>query len=254
MKLTPEQLKENYDKLINVIETTFTGQRKSNLLLLFNDFDEQILLAPASSYVHLHNAFPGGYVLHTLNVINNAVLLHKVWAKCGANMTGYTTEELIFVALCHDLGKIGAKNIPYYISNESEWHIKHQGKYYETNPELGFMRIQDRSLLLLNQYGILLTENEYIAILVHDGLYDEGNKPYYNGFNEEQKPATNLIYIIHQADMMSCRIEFEQWKLTKDTTFYTPSVKSDRSNNKLKSKLQDSADISTMIDNIFKTS
>ncbi len=252
MKLEVEQLKDNYDKIIAIIESTFTGARKQQLLTLFDDFDEQILLSPASSFNHLHGAFPGGFVIHTLNVINNSELLYKVWERSGADMTGYTLEELKFVALCHDLGKIGAKGVPYYIQCESDWHIKNQGKYYEINPELGFMRIQDRSLLLLNQYGLMLTENEYISILAHDGLYDEGNKPYFNGFSAESKPKTNLLYIVHQADIMAYRIEFEQWRNSKDTNvFYTPKTKSDKPNMKLQAKLKDSATIDAIIDKAF---
>ena len=32
MKLTAEQLQENWDKLIDIVETTFEGERKEKLL------------------------------------------------------------------------------------------------------------------------------------------------------------------------------------------------------------------------------
>jgi hypothetical protein len=49
-----------------------------------------------------------------------------------------------------------------------------------------------------------------LAIKLHDGLYDEANKPYLINWLPEQKPRTSLIYIVHQADLMAARIEFEQ--------------------------------------------
>ncbi len=49
-----------------------------------------------------------------------------------------------------------------------------------------------------------------IAIQTHDGLYDDGNKKYLFTYLPEQKPRTSLLYIIHQADLMAARIEFEK--------------------------------------------
>jgi hypothetical protein len=54
-----------------------------------------------------------------------------------------------------------------------------------------------------------------IAIQTHDGLYDEANKKYLTGFIPGQKPRTSLPYILHQADLMATRIEFEREWLPK---------------------------------------
>jgi hypothetical protein len=51
-----------------------------------------------------------------------------------------------------------------------------------------------------------------VAIQTHDGLYDEANSKYLKTYMPEQKPRTSLSYILHQADMMAARIEFEvEW-------------------------------------------
>jgi hypothetical protein len=55
-----------------------------------------------------------------------------------------------------------------------------------------------------------MSRNEWLAIKLHDGLYDEANKSYLMSFNPETKPRTSLIYIVHQADLMAARIEFER--------------------------------------------
>ena len=54
-----------------------------------------------------------------------------------------------------------------------------------------------------------------LAIQTHDGLYDEANKKYLFAFQPEQKPRTSLPYILHQADLMAARIEFEREWLPK---------------------------------------
>jgi hypothetical protein len=68
-----------------------------------------------------------------------------------------------------------------------------------------------------------------IAIQTHDGLYDEGNKKYLMGWGVEQKPRTSLPFILHQADLMAARIEFEvEWlpKLRGDVKNSVPQQKS----------------------------
>jgi hypothetical protein len=58
-----------------------------------------------------------------------------------------------------------------------------------------------------------------VAIQTHDGLYDPANDKYLKGWMPEQKPRTSLPFILHQADMMAARIEFEkEWlpKFSKD--------------------------------------
>jgi hypothetical protein len=68
-----------------------------------------------------------------------------------------------------------------------------------------------------------------VAIQTHDGLYDEANKKYLMGYMVEQKPRTSLPFILHQADLMAARIEFEvEWlpKLRGDVKDSVPKQKS----------------------------
>ena len=75
------------------------------------------------------------------------------------------------------------------------------------------MSVPDRGLFTIQQLGITLTEEEYIGIKIHDGIFDEANKFYLSGYGLETKLKTNLFYIINQADTMAARIELEEWKL-----------------------------------------
>ena len=54
-----------------------------------------------------------------------------------------------------------------------------------------------------------------LAIQTHDGLYDSANEKYLKGWMPEQKPRTSLPFILHQADLMAARIEFEKEWLPK---------------------------------------
>jgi hypothetical protein len=72
-----------------------------------------------------------------------------------------------------------------------------------------------------------------VAIQTHDGLYDSANEKYLKAFMPEQKPRTSLPFILHQADMMAARIEFEIEWLPK---FSKNSVDTPKKNYTLKSK------------------
>ena len=83
------------------------------------------------------------------------------------------------------------------------------------NDHLEYMTVPDRGLHLLYSLGITPTKNEMLAIKLHDGLYDETNKPYLMSFSPETKPRTSLVYVLHQADLIAARVEFEREWLPK---------------------------------------
>ena len=133
----------------------------------------------------------------------------------GTDVSTYTKEELVFSALNHDLGKMGDDQHEAYIPQTDQWRKDKLGEDYMFNTKLAFASVPDRSLFLLMSHGIQYSFNEMVAIQTHDGLYDEGNKKYLMTYMPEQKPRTALPLILHQADMMAARIEFEKEWLPK---------------------------------------
>ena len=227
MKLTAEQIAQNWDDLLTIIKTEFTGNCKDKLLAMYTDLEDRMSMAPASSFNHYHNAFPGGYVEHVLRVIKCAKKVYALWTDMKADMSGYTYEELIFTALNHDIGKMGfpGDGNEIYQINDSEWHRKNQGKEYKINPNNPFTLVNDLSLWLLQHYGIEISWNEMLGIKLTDGLYDDSNKPYFISRSADAKLKTNLGYVMHQADSMAARIEYERWNNNKPITTQAPKKK-----------------------------
>jgi hypothetical protein len=126
-------------------------------------------------------------------------------------MNDYTRENLIFTALHHDLGKLGTPSEDLYIKNDSEWHVKNQGKIYKYNPNIHWMSLNDRTFYNLNYFGIRCTEEEWIGIKLTDGLYDENNKEYFIKFDKDQAIKTSIPFIMHTADLFAARFENERW-------------------------------------------
>lgn len=209
MNLTAEQISENWDTLMSRIDTYISEPRRTKLKEFYSKYQERIMLMPAAHKKEYHNAFPGGYVEHVIRVIDAALDIHNVWVKYGVHLN-YTIEELVFSALNHDLGKMGDEQNESYIPQTDQWRREKLGEDYKFNDKLEFMSVPDRGLYLLMTHGVTFTKNEMLTIKLHDGLYDEANKPYLINYMPETKPRTSLIYIVHQADLLAARVEFER--------------------------------------------
>jgi hypothetical protein len=215
MELKAEDIQNNWNVLLNYIETYISEPRKTKLKEFYTKYQDRLILMPAAHKKEYHNAFPGGYVEHVNRVIECSLKLYDLWVDMGVDNTTFTVEELVFSALNHDLGKMGDENNEAYIPQTDKWRQEKLGEDYMFNDKVPFASVPDRGLFLLQSHGVQYTFNEMVAIQTHDGLYDEANKKYLMTYMPEQKPRTSLPYIVHQADLMAARIEFEREWLPK---------------------------------------
>lgn len=222
--LSAEQIQSNLEKFYANIEEFISEPRATKLLALYQGQEDNLAFCPASSRTAYHNAFPGGYVDHVNRVVECAIKTTELWAAMGATIN-FTIEELVFSAINHDLGKLGRDGKPAYLPNDSEWHVKNQGAIYKPNTELPFIPIQDASLFILQSEGIQMSFNEWVAIKTHDGLYDDGNKAYLLSSQNESKLRCSLPLVLHQADEMAARIEWEMMWIDKIGTPVKKEVK-----------------------------
>jgi hypothetical protein len=212
---TEKQLKENYDKFITFVKKAFASQpeRLEKLLHMYSEEElgMELAVAPASGKLYFHSAYIGGYIDHVMNVCKNAIGQMTQFKNNGGTID-FEVEELLFAALHHDLGKLGDGVHPYYIPQESEWHRKNQGSIFTQNGELHYMDVTHRAIWLLQKYDIPFTQKEMLGIMLADGLYNEASKKYFISYTEEFSLKTELPYLIHWADHMSCRIESSEYK------------------------------------------
>lgn len=210
MQYTNKELEKNYNNFLEGIQNSFTGERLEKLLHMYSmeELGPNLILSPASGNINYHNGYDGGYIDHIMNVVRNSLQMAALYKKQGG-MVDWTQEELLFSAFHHDLGKLGEKNEMWYIKNPSDWHVKNQGKLYIGNPELQWMSLTDRTVYLLNIYGIKYTQKEFLTMKLTDGLYDEENTSYLKSWSPDNALKTELPHILHWADHMSSRIELQ---------------------------------------------
>ena len=222
----------------------------------YDEFEDRMMLMPASSVAHYHNAFAGGYVDHVLRVMDCAEKLYESWQDMGADMSGYTGQEMLFAAMHHDLGKVGfpGEGNEVYQVETSDWHRKNIGRMYKHNENIPFTMVPDLSIFLLHKYNVPMSWNEYQAIKIHDGMYDEANKPYFVARSAQAKLKTNLPLLLHHADHMASQIEFEQWRNAKSSSPkpVVSKTKTSKSNG-LKNLAENNPEIGKSISDIFST-
>ena len=167
---------ESVEKLTNEVLGIISGfepeRVKSVMKMMDGVVGTHFMTMPASARVEYHCCFSGGLAAHSLNVVEN---LRKIAAAVCPDR--WKQETLDFVALFHDLGKAGDGVEPAYIPKDSDWHRK-QGILFDSNRDCRFLPHAERGLMLLQKHGIVLSDEEYVAIRISDGMYLESNKPY----------------------------------------------------------------------------
>jgi len=225
MALSAEKIQSNYDKHLKIVDT-YLGDRKQGVLSMLTHMEETYVMAPASGKTWYHNAFAGGYVDHVNRVVQYAVKQSRLYEEMGGTID-YTEEELVFAALFHDLGKIGDGDKPNYIPQTDKWRQDKLSEMYTFNSDLDFMLIPDRSLFILQKFGIKVSHKEFLGIRCHDGVFDKANEAYFFSHVESSRQKTSIVSVLHSADFLASKVEYDMWKREGGTS--TPKVKPTKS-------------------------
>jgi len=170
------------------------GDRSELVLRMIDHLANRLAIAPASTKERLHSAYPGGLIAHSLKVLDLAQKLSK-----SLNMP-VSDESLKITCLFHDLGKVGDLETDYYLPQDNDWRRDNLGEMYTINWDLQKMPHEDRSLWLLQHFGITLTMDEWVAIKIHNGPYADANEYY-------SMAEPTLALLVHMADRLSVQDE-----------------------------------------------
>ena len=214
--LNAEQIQNNYVKHHKIIDHYITD-RKDQVKEMLKHMEDNYVMAPASGKTWYHNAFAGGYVDHVNRVVQFAIKQKDLYESMGG-LIDFTDEQLVFAALFHDLGKMGDGDAPNYIPQTDKWRQDKLSEMYTYNPDLQFMLIPDRSLFILQKFGIKVDQKEFLGIRCHDGVFDDANKAYFFSNVESSRQKTSLISILHTADFLASKVEYDMWKAKGGTS------------------------------------
>lgn len=210
MSLSAEQIQKNYEKHLKIVDT-YIGDRKESVKKLISHMEDVYVMAPASGKSWHHNAFAGGYVDHVNRVVEYAVKQSRLYEEMGGNVD-YTEEELVFAAIFHDLGKLGDGDKENYIPQTDKWRQDKLSEMYTYNSDLDFMLVPDRSLYILQKFGIKVSQKEWLGIRLHDGVFDKANEAYFFSHMESSRQKTSIVSVLHTADFLASKVEYDIWK------------------------------------------
>mgnify|MGYP001161100250 CR=1 FL=1 len=218
MKYSSKQIVANHDRLIDIVNQYFDGEESQNILNLFKHFEERLIDTPASSRPNRHNCFVGGFLDHTLRVIDTALDIKQQFIKLEVDVTS-SDKDIVMASMFHDLGKLGDLDNPFYIPQTDEWRRKKLQEWYTFNDKLEPMDVADRALWILQTFNIKVTQEVWKAIKMSDGMFDEGNQKIYRRADINRNI---LHYIVHFADWLSTVAEKQHYFQSLDEGINSP--------------------------------
>lgn len=194
-QLTDDELKGEMMIFDSIVDLFPEPRRSLVKKMMEGPVGQAYFIAPASSRLEFHSCFPSGLLVHSVNVVKNLRRIAKALSPGK-----YDDATLGFVGLFHDLGKAGDGTQEMYLPEQSEWHRNKLGQMYQINKDLQYMPTSERGLYVLQKNGIEVSTDEYLAIRLNDGMYDQTNKNY-----AMKEPG--LALLVHFADRWSCELE-----------------------------------------------
>lgn len=163
-----EQIKENWEKFDGLCRRL----SDSGLNELLDALGDRLVMCPASPRLEQYGCYPGGLVDHALKVAGNMRTLRDAYEF------DVPLASILKVGLLHDLGKVGDLEKDYFVEQESDWHREKLGQLYKFNENLNKMAVSHRTLWLLQNFGVILTGDEWLAIQLAQGSHFEENRFY----------------------------------------------------------------------------
>lgn len=162
----------------------------------------------------LHRAYPGGLIQHKIGVL---AFMSELGEKFGITDTPTQADlSMLRIAFCHDLCKVGTYMISVRSQKKRDEHgnlmVDGRGRpvwedvesYDSKDHPLPLGHGEASLVLAMMNAGIMLSENEMLAIRWHMGAYDH---PSYHGSQMAMTQAmgkTRYVILTQTADLMDC--------------------------------------------------
>ena len=168
---------EQQERNVELLWSTYTNlagklpEEHSEITEMLKEIGERLILCSSSLDDRGKGCGPGGFLEITLQITMKMRSLSK------ALELDIPQQSVLKVGLFHAIGQIGDRTRPYLIENDSEWHRK-KGILYKYNEDLPKSLVPHRSLIMLQQFGVKLTPDEWLAIAISGGPHRDENRFY----------------------------------------------------------------------------
>lgn len=156
---------DTYEKLCNKAVKHGMGD-------LIETLGERLITTPYSTHEKDGGCYAGGLVENALETTSK---MRKLAASFDLDIN---TGSILKVGLLHEIGKVGTLENDLFVEQDSSWHREKLGQFYKYNENVSKSTIPDRTLCLLQHFGITLTNDEFYAIRLSQGSHLEENRFY----------------------------------------------------------------------------
>ena len=178
----PEKIVQQYEKYLSVLQKVLSPENFESFEKLSNDLGERLAVAPRG-LTDQTGGEPGALIDFSIATASSV-------KKISGNFA-IDVRSAIKVALLHELGKVGCVQQDLFLPQDSDWHKEKLGQNYKYNSDSRKMSVAHRTLSLLSQYRVSLTEDEFVALQTSQGLHLEENRFY--GMEIQSNPLVGIL-------------------------------------------------------------
>ena len=133
-----------------------------NINGMLDKIGERICLAPANPNNKRYGCYPGGIVVTSTKLAKAMQALNEFHGN------PVDIKSVYKIGLLHDIGRIGTLSDDWLLPQDSDWHREKLGNEFKVNFDLPKMTHLQRTMFLLNQFQVKLTEEEFAALVSLD--------------------------------------------------------------------------------------
>lgn len=133
-----------------------------NIDNLLEGLGQRLCIAPANSNNKQYGCYAGGIV------VTSTKLAKAMQALNEFHGTPVDIKSVYKVGLLHDIGRIGTMTDDWLLPQDSDWHREKLGNEFKVNFDLPKMTHLQRTMFLLNQFQVKLTEEEFFGLVSLD--------------------------------------------------------------------------------------
>jgi len=158
---------ETYEKLCGRLSD-------HNITSLLEHLGERLITTPNSTHDSDTGCYAGGLIQMSLEVTSN---MRKISSTFDLDIP---ISSILKVGLLHEIGKVGTLENNLFVEQDSDWHREKLGQCYKYNEDVVKATVPDRTLFLLQHFGVILTPDEFYAIRLSQGAQHDENRFYSN--------------------------------------------------------------------------
>ena len=153
-----EIIKKNW----SIYKTILSRLEDENINNMLEEIGPRICVAPANSNNKQYGCYPGGIV------VTSTKLAKAMQALNEFHGTPVDIKSIYKIGLLHDIGRIGTLSDDWLLPQDSDWHREKLGNEFKVNFDLPKMTHLQRTMFLLNQFQIKVSEEEFTALVSLD--------------------------------------------------------------------------------------